>query len=159
MSTTRVQRLRQGGADSGATPKHKARPTSANRARITDNANASKGRNYARAGMNRRLATQTMPSTPKLIAAHSEGSGTADRLLPAVLIMPAPGGGVWPVPQGVSLTPPFMGVWPAAKGTQTVSNGFDTASRLGQRAGKPLNLKTALGINRKERKELKERNL
>ena len=29
---------------------------------------------------------------------------------PAILIMPAPGGGVWPVPQGVSLTPPFMGV-------------------------------------------------
>ena len=71
----------EGGADSGATPKHKARPAGADRARITDNADASKGRNYARAGMNRRLATQTTPSTPKLIAAHSEGSGTADRPL------------------------------------------------------------------------------
>ena len=34
--------------------------------------------NYSRAGMNRRFATQTTPSTPKLNAAHSEGSGTAD---------------------------------------------------------------------------------
>ena len=87
MSTTRVQRLRQGGADSGATPKHKARPAEADRARITDNADASKGRNYARAGMNRRLAIQTMPSTPKLIAAQSEGSGTADRLFSCPLIV------------------------------------------------------------------------
>ena len=28
--------------------------------------------------MNRRFAIQTTPSTPKLIAAHSEGSGTVD---------------------------------------------------------------------------------
>ena len=28
--------------------------------------------------MNRRFTTQTTPSTPKLSAAHSEGSGTAD---------------------------------------------------------------------------------
>ena len=33
---------------------------------------------YSRAGMNRRFAIQTTPSTPKLIAAHSEGSGTVD---------------------------------------------------------------------------------